>query len=147
MKVRAKKHPVLHRMYTYLFGRKCEYCSEPIEDQAQISRKHCLPWVDEYGQQQDCRRAKHSMIHSRETVLLQELNAKLKETDRSIKRLLTHHGDYVGTEILDAYNIQLDECIRFHPEENGIVAFEFLSYVIKTDIIKRKHKIILYEQQ
>jgi hypothetical protein len=145
MKKSGKSQPAIHRKYTYLLGRKCEYCNAPIEDQARPNKRHCLPWEDENGHIHTCRRLKHSMIHDKETVLLQELNAKLKDTDRNIKRVLIDHGDYVGTEILDAYNIQLDESIRFRYDGSSIVSFDFLSYVIHTDIFKNKHKILSYE--
>lgn len=114
---------------TYFLGRVCQYCGEPIEDQARASRTHCPRFMDEFGVMHDCRRKKHQVKHQEDEAILLDWSAAQRQTKRKIEEAVIAHGDEVTLDVLDAYNIKLQECIRFNYLE-GSAVFEFLGYDI-----------------
>jgi hypothetical protein len=130
---------------TYLLGRRCQYCGEPIEDQARANKIHCSSWVDEYGVKHDCKRRKNMLKNRTKEDTLLDLCARHRETNRQIERIIAAHGDLVSTEVLNAYNVNLADNISFS-YDSGIATAEFLGFRIKSNPILKNHKIERYEQ-
>lgn len=60
---KPKIHSEKSSSKTYILGRACQYCGEPIEDQARATKIHCTRWKDAEGQIHDCKRKKHQLKH------------------------------------------------------------------------------------
>jgi hypothetical protein len=114
---------------TYLLGRACQYCSEPIADQERANKTHCTRYRDENGVVHDCKRRKHQLNHQLSEDFLLDWCALQRQTKARIEDALTAHGDEVTVDILDAYNINLHDNIRFY-FNSGATYVEFLDYNI-----------------
>lgn len=125
---------------TYKLGRACLYCGEPIEDQARATKLHCSRWIDKFGVIHDCKRKKHYLKTRTHEEILLDFAARQRETYRQILKLLTAHGDYVSTETLDAYNINLADNLGFS-YDSGIAVAEFLGFKIFSNAELKTHKI------
>ncbi|MFN3795537.1 MAG: hypothetical protein ACK4RX_12810 [Chitinophagaceae bacterium] len=125
---------------TYFQGRVCQFCGEPIEDQARKSKIHCSAWIDEFGVKHDCRRKKHQYKHQLEEDVLLDFSAKQREMARQLQKLLAAHGNQVSTEVLDAYGINLSACLGFSFEE-GVFTTRFLGFTIATNLFTQQHLI------
>ena len=125
---------------TFILGRACQYCGEPIEDQARATKIHCTRWKDENGQIHDCKRKKHQLKHQPEEDLLLDFSAKQRTTKQQIEKMIAAHGVIVTTEILNAYNIILSENLRFS-YQSGLATAEFLGYHIVSNPKLNNHKI------
>lgn len=120
---------------TYLLGRACQYCGEPIEDQARATKIHCSRYIDEFGVTHDCKRRKNQLKNQPLEEILLDWCARQRQTKGRIEDAVTAHGDELAIEILDAYNIQLADCIRFYHQQ-GLTTLEFLGY----NIIKNNNR-------
>ncbi len=135
---------------TYFLGRVCQYCGEPIEDQARASRTHCPRYMDEFSVIHDCRRKKHQIKHQANEAVLLDWCANQRQIKRKIEDAIAAHGEHVTLEILDAYHIQLQERIRMDHYE-GVTVLEFLGYDIiltpnfKTYKIQKNDKSGIYK--
>lgn len=115
---------------TYFTNRVCQNCGKPIADQERKSRIYCPPVRDDKGKIiQDCRRQKHQFKHQPEEDFLLDYCAMQRETRKRIEAALKDHGDELTEQILTAYHIQLDTCIR-HYDHGGTTVVEFLGYDI-----------------
>ncbi len=129
---------------TFLSGRACLYCGEPIEDQARLSKKYCTPWIDEYGINHYCRRKQHHIRHAEDENILLDYNAKQRETKRQIESLIKTHGNKVTKAMLDAFGIELSSAL----EQNGTTGAaesKFLGYSIISKAYSNHHKIIKHD--
>ena len=79
-----------------------------------------------------------------ESILL-DFSAIQRETKRQIEKVIAAHGNEVSTEILNAYNINLNENLSFD-YHSGLMYAEFLGFKIITNPKLNTHKIIKYEQ-
>lgn len=125
---------------TYFSGRACLFCGEPIEDQARLSKKHCTPWIDEYGKNHNCRRKQHHMRHAEDENILLDHNTKQRETQRQIERLIKTHGNEVTIAMLDAFGIQLSSALEHNYTTCGVES-KFLGYSIISKAKSNHHKI------
>ena len=125
---------------TYKLKRACAYCSEPIEDQARASKIHCSRWMDEAGVIHDCRRRKHQLVHKLNDDLLLDFSARQREINQQIVKAVAAHGDVVSSEVLNAYNINLSENLKFHYRSN-LTTCEFLGFKIITNPKLNNHTI------
>jgi hypothetical protein len=126
---------------TYLLGRACEYCAEPIADQERASKKHCTRWIDEAGKPHDCKRRKFTLKNRVEDEILLDFSAEQRETNRQIEKVIAAHGNEVSTEVLIAYNVQLGHNLRYE-YYSGLLYAEFLGYRIISNPILNTHKIV-----
>jgi hypothetical protein len=130
---------------TYLLGRQCEYCEEPIEDQARATKKHCSSYIDEHGVLHDCKRKKHQMKHQLNDDKLLDWSSIQRDTKAKIEDAIKAHGEYLTFEILEAYNIKLDNYIKLnHGNQESIL--EFLGYDIVVKAFSKTVKLIKHEQ-
>lgn len=134
--IKAKK-----QAKTYVMARVCLYCGAPIEDQARASKLYCSVWIDKYGVRHDCKRKQHQVKHENADAILLDFNSKQREISRQITRMLKTHGDEVATEVLDAYGINLFDCLKIEMNKKEGEA-SFLRYKIITNAKTFKHKII-----
>ena len=114
---------------TYELGRACLYCGEPIADQARKSKFHCTEYKDEFGVTHNCRRRKYQLKHQLSEDVLLDWCAMQRKTKIQIEEVIKAHGDVVKVEILDAYNVILDNRIRSY-QYSGQTIMEFLGYNI-----------------
>jgi hypothetical protein len=140
MKKKKEQSPNNLPEKTYKLGRACLYCGEPIEDQARATKTHCSRWIDKFGVVHDCKRKKHKLKTQPQEDILLDFAARQRETHRQILKVLTAHGDYVSTEILDAYNINLADNLGFS-FNSGIAVAEFLGFKIFSNPKLKTHKI------
>lgn len=141
-----KIQPKMPPSKTYLLGRSCQFCGEPIEDQARPTKIHCTRWKDKNGQIHDCKRKKHQLKHQPYEDTLLDFSAKQRTTRQQIEKMIAAHGEIVTTEILNAYNVILSENLRFS-YQSGLATAEFLGYKIITNPKLNNHKIEKHEQQ
>jgi hypothetical protein len=125
---------------TFKLGRACQYCGEPIEDQARATKMHCTRWKDEFGTVHDCKRRKHQLKHQPQEDILLDFSAKQRETSQQIEKVIAAHGDIVSTEVLNAYNITLSDNLNYS-YHSGLATAEFLGYKIITNPRLNNHKI------
>jgi hypothetical protein len=126
--------------FTYFNNRKCVYCEKPIEDQARPNKIHCSPRTDENGVKHDCKRRKHSFNHGHEDEILQAHNAKAKDLNKKIMKLLTDQGNLVTTHELNAYGIILNDGITFTFDGHTLTT-QFIDYTIVSNPIANSHEI------
>ena len=140
-----KKDPTGKPEKTYELGRACLYCGEPIADQARKNKFHCTIYKDEFGMTHNCRRRKYQLNHQLSEDLLLDWCAFQRKTKIQIEEVIKAHGNEVKIEVLDAYNVILNNCIRFY-QYLGKTIVEFLGYDIiitpnsKTFKIKKNDK-------
>jgi hypothetical protein len=140
MKIKKTQSPDNLPAKTYKLGRVCLYCGEPIEDQARANKTHCSSWIDKFGVRHDCKRKKHKLKTQPQEDILLDFAARQRETHRQILKLIAAHGDYVSTEILDAYNINLADNLGFS-FDSGIAVADFLGFKILSNSKLKTHKI------
>jgi hypothetical protein len=122
--------PITQQLKTYHMKRACVECGEPIADQERITRIHCPQVKDDNGKViKDCKRRKHQRIHQTEEDYLLDWNAMQRETKKKIEAALKDHGDELTKQMLNAYHIMLDTCIRNY-KNGGTTVIEFLGYDI-----------------
>jgi hypothetical protein len=138
---KPKIHSEKSSSKTYILGRACQYCGEPIEDQARATKIHCTRWKDAEGQIHDCKRKKHQLKHQPEEDVLLDFSSKQRTTKQQIEKMIAAHGDIVTTEILNAYNVILSENLGFS-YQSGLVTAEFLGYNIVSNPQINNHKIL-----
>jgi hypothetical protein len=142
MKKKQLKIPATSKDFTYFLKRMCEYCDEPIEDQARPNRKHCLPKIDEFGVEHSCKRLKHSVKHEREDELLMEYIARAKNHNKMISKMLADHGDHVTSQMIDAYGICLRECTHFDFDGHQYTS-HFIDFTIYSNPNTDTHRIVV----
>ena len=140
MKKRPLKRPTTPDSFTYLFGRRCEYCKKPIEDQARPNKTHCTAWTDENGIKHDCKRRKHTFNHGREDEILQAKNAEAKDLNKKIMKLLADQGEFVTTQELNAYGITLTGCNDFTFDGHTLTT-QFIDFIIVSNPNTNSHEI------
>ena len=131
--------------FSYLLKRACKYCSAPIHDKAHGAREFCPKTWDENGKVRDCKTAYHRENDKPEREIQAEYNGRNKAIKSRIEFLVKKHGDQVPTELLDTYDIDLTECMRYQIDPSGILTSYFLSYIIVSNPFNNIHKISFHD--
>ena len=125
---------------TYLLGRACEDCGEPIADQERKTKRHCSEYVDENGIHHNCRRRKYQKKHQIHEDRLLDWSAVQRQTKTKIEETVATHGEFVNLQILEAYGIALNNYITIsHGYQESYL--EFLGYNIIINPFKQSIKI------
>ena len=125
---------------TYILGRVCEDCFEPIADQERKTKRHCSSYIDENGLHHNCRRRKHQKKHQINEDRLLDWSAIQRQTKTKIEEAIITHGEFVDLQILEAYGIVLNNCITIsHVYQETIL--EFLGYYIFINPFKQTIKL------
>jgi hypothetical protein len=125
--------------------RACKFCSAPIHDKAHGASEFCPKTWDENGKVRDCKTAYHRENDKPEREIQAEYNGRNKAIKSRIEFLVKKHGDQVPTELLDTYEIDLTECMRFQIDPSGILTSYFLSYIIVSNPFNNIHKISFHD--
>ncbi|TRZ77545.1 MAG: hypothetical protein D4R94_02665 [Chitinophagaceae bacterium] len=140
-----KKEISIKPSLTYHLGRACEDCGEPIADQERKTKRHCTSYVDENGIHHNCRRRKHQKKHQIHEDKLLDWSAIQRDTKAKIEDAIKAHGEFLTKEILEAYNIVLDNYIKLeHRNQESIL--EFLGYDLVVKSFSKTVKLIKHEQ-
>jgi hypothetical protein len=131
--------------FSYLLKRACKFCSAPIHDKAHGASEFCPKTWDENGKVRDCKTAYHRENDKPEREIQAEYNGRNKAIKSRIEFLVKKHGDQVPTELLDTYEIDLTECMRFQIDPSGILTSYFLSYIIVSNPFNNIHKISFHD--
>ena len=131
--------------FSYLLKRACKFCSAPIHDKAHGASEFCPKTWDENGKVRDCKTAYHRENDKPEREIQAEYNGRNKAIKSRIEFLVKKHGDQVTTEMLDTYEIELMECLRFNIESSGILTTHFLNYQIVSNPFNNIHKISFHD--
>jgi hypothetical protein len=131
--------------FSYLLKRACKYCSAPIHDKAHGASEFCPKTWDENGKVRDCKTAYHRENDKPEREIQAEYNGRNKAIKSRIEFLVKKHGDQVPTELLDTYDIDLTECMRYQIDPSGILTSYFLSYIIISNTFNNIHKISFHD--
>jgi hypothetical protein len=131
--------------FSYLLKRACKFCSAPIHDKAHGASEFCPKTWDENGKVRDCKTAYHRENDKPEREIQAEYNGRNKAIKSRIEFLVKKHGDQVPTELLDTYEIDLTECMRYQIDPNGILTSYFLSYIIVSNPFNNIHKISVHD--
>jgi hypothetical protein len=128
---------------TYKLGRVCQFCGEPIADHERASKTHCSRYKDEFGNVHDCKRRKHTLKTQRHEDVLLDFSARQRGTKRQIERVIAAHGDLVTTDVLEAYNVNPGDNLRWY-YHSGLMYAELLGYRIISNPKLNNHKIEKY---
>jgi hypothetical protein len=131
--------------FSYLLKRACKFCRAPIPDNAHGASEFCPKTWDENGKVRDCKTAYHRENDKPEREIQAEYNGRNKAIKSRIEFLVKKHGDQVTTEMLDTYEIELMECLRFNIESSGILTTHFLNYQIVSNPFNNIHKISFHD--
>ena len=131
--------------FSYLLKRACKFCSAPIHDKAHGASEFCPKTWDENGKVRDCKTAYHRENDKPEREIQAEYNGRNKAIKTRIEFLVKKHGDQVPTELLDTYDIDLTECMRYQIDTSGILTSYFLSYIIVSNPFNNIHKISFHD--
>jgi hypothetical protein len=131
--------------FSYLLKRACKFCSAPIHDKAHGASEFCPKTWDENGKVRDCKTAYHRENDKPEREIQAEYNGRNKAIKSRIEFLVKKHGDQVPTELLDTYEIDLTECMRYQTDPLGILTSYFLSYKIVSNPFSNIHKISFHD--
>jgi hypothetical protein len=131
--------------FSYLLKRACKYCSAPIHDKAHGASEFCPKTWDENGKVRDCKTAYHRENDKPEREIQAEYKGRNKAIKSRIEFLVKKHGDQVPTELLDTYDIDLTECMRYQIDPSGILTSYFLSYIIVSNPFNNIHKISFHD--
>ena len=131
--------------FSYLLKRACKFCSAPIHDKAHGASEFCPKTWDENGKVRDCKTAYHRENDKPEREMQAEYNGRNKAIKSRIEFLVKKHGDQVPTELLDTYDIDLTECMRYQIDPSGILTSYFLSYIIVSNPFNNIHKISFHD--
>ena len=131
--------------FSYLLKRACKFCSAPIHDKAHGASEFCPKTWDENGKVRDCKTAYHRENDKPEREIQAEYNGRNKAIKSRIEFLVKKHGDQVPTELLDTYDIDLTECMRYQIDPSGILTSCFLSYIIVSNPFNNIHKISFHD--
>lgn len=140
-----KRFKTAKGQFNYILNRACEQCKSPIPDKAHIAQKFCLKSYDENGRVRDCKTTFHRLNDKPEREIQAEYIIKNKAVKSRIEYLLQKHGYQVTTEMLDTYEIELMECLRFNIESSGILTTYFLNYQIVSNPFNNIHKISFHD--
>ena len=131
--------------FSYLLKRACKFCSAPIHDKAHGASEFCPKTWDENGKVRDCKTAYHRENDKPEREIQAEYNGRNKAIKSRIEFLVKKHGDQIPTELLDTYDIDLTECMRYQIDTSGILTSYFLSYIIVSNPFNNIHKISFHD--
>lgn len=131
--------------FSYLLKRACKFCSAPIHDKAHGASEFCPKTWDENGKVRDCKTAYHRENDKPEREIQAEYSGRNKAIKSRIEFLVKKHGDQVSTELLDTYEIDLTECMRYQIEPSGILTSYFLNYIIVSNPFNNIHKISFHD--
>jgi hypothetical protein len=140
-----KKYTEKTGKFSYLLKRACKFCSAPIHDQAHGASEFCPKTWDENGKVRDCKTAYHRENDKPEREIQAEYSGRNKAIKSRIEFLVKKHGDQVSTELLDTYEIDLTECMRYQIEPSGILTSYFLNYIIVSNPLNNIHKISFHD--
>ncbi len=132
-------------IFSYLLKRACKFCNAPIHDKAHGASEFCPKTWDENGKVRDCKTAYHRENDKPEREIQAEYNGRNKAIKSRIDFLVKKHGDQVPTELLDTYDIDLTECMRYQIDPSGILTSYFLSYIIVSNPFNNIHKISFHD--
>lgn len=131
--------------FSYLLKRACKFCRAPIPDNAHGASEFCPKTWDENGKVRDCKTAYHRENDKPEREIQAEYSGRNKAIKSRIEFLVKKNGDQVTTEMLDTYEIELMECLRFNIESSGILTTYFLNYQIVSNPFNNIHKISFHD--
>lgn len=131
--------------FSYLLKRACKFCSAPIHDKAHGASEFCPKTWDENGRVRDCKTAYHRENDKPEREIQAEYNGRNKAIKSRIEFLVKKHGNQVPTELLDTYEIDLTECMRYQIDTSGILRSYFLNYIIVSNPFNNIHKISFHD--
>lgn len=131
--------------FSYLLKRACKFCRASIPDNAHGASEFCPKTWDENGKVRDCKTAYHRENDKPEREIQAEYNRRNKAIKSRIEFLVQKHGDQVTTEMLDTYEIELMECLRFNIESSGTLTTHFLNYQIVSNPFNNIHKISFHD--
>jgi len=131
--------------FSYHLKRACRFCKAPIADNAHATTEFCPKTYDENGKVRDCKTSYHRENDKPEREIQAEYNSRNKAIKSRIEFLLKKHGDLVTTEMLDMYEIDLTECMKYKIDPSGILTSYFLNYQIISNPFSNTHKINLYD--
>jgi hypothetical protein len=118
--------------YTYVRGRRCEYCDAPIPDHIHDSRKYCIPEVFTDGSTNDCKvkcnNEKAGIKNKENKAIINEW----KELLERVKKLVALKGNIVTTEDLNFHEISLFNAIKNEKIRDKVIflfrGFKIISY-------------------
>ena len=131
--------------FSYLLKRACKFCRAPIPDNAHGASEFCPKTWDDNGKVRDCKTAYHRENDKPEREIQAEYSGRNKAIKSRIEFLVKKHGDQVTTEMLDTYEIELMECLRFNIQSSGILTTHFLNYQIVSNPFNNVHKISFHD--
>ncbi|MES2432183.1 MAG: hypothetical protein V4556_14710 [Bacteroidota bacterium] len=132
--------------YTYIDGRKCLFCGEPIADQESTKRTFCEKTYNALGKVRDCKTAYHRKNDKPERDIHRSIINEHKSIDERIEEMIIKKGFEVTTEDLDAYDIDLSSSIRYNLKATGVLESFYLFYKLTSNPITNVHKIKKHEE-
>lgn len=119
------------KKYTYLQGRKCLHCGEPIPDQKHLALKFCDYQEQGKTSKDSCKNKYWSRRKTKDLKAYRSLVRFHKSMSKRIHDLLMANGEIVTIEDLNRYGINLYCPIKTELFQDKSRKFYFIGYLIE----------------
>lgn len=132
---------------TFTMGKACKFCNEPIADHEHASRIFCPKIILLDGSIQNCKDDYWAETRKNESDIYKIIALYQKKVSATLGYIYDLNLPEITFETLDSVGIQLNRCLYRSPEENDIMAFYFVDYLVTIHSITNLIKIIHYDQE
>lgn len=134
-------------LVTYILGRSCHHCKEPISDQEHAARIFCTRRVFSDGSVKNCKDDYWAEIRKNESDIYKKMERYHKETSARLQYLYDLNLPEITHDILDNVGIYLSRCINRKQENNDLLIFYFIGYAISVHPITNRIKIFQHDAE
>ena len=132
---------------TFNENRVCIHSGNHLPDQLSKKRVYCEVERDQNGNIiKDCKGAFNRQKNKPEVEMHREIINEQKTVDERIEAMISKKGETVTTADLNAYDIRLDNSLKFKISDYGLVESYFLKFLIISNPVIKTHKIIRHGQ-
>jgi hypothetical protein len=132
---------------TFIMGKACKFCNEPIADHEHASRIFCPKIILPDGTIQNCKDDFWAEIRKNESDIYKIIAIYQKKASTILGYIYELNLPEISFEIIDSTGIHLNKCLYRSSEENYMMTFYFVDYSVtihsKTNLIK----IIQHDQE
>ena len=129
--------------YTYVLGRECRNCLEPIADQTHALRIFCERVKLDDGSVLSCKDDYNSALRKIEKAPYKVFSTHQELMHNNLCNLLHKHGEIVSGELLNRFGIILNRPAEIEWDKDGVQTFYFIEYaVVQINQNQNQYKII-----
>ena len=132
---------------TFIMGKACKYCDKPIADHEHASRIFCLKIILPDGSIQNCKDDYWAETRKNESDIYKIIALYQKKVSTILGYVYELNLPEITFETLDSMGIYLNRCLYRSPEENNIMTFYFVDFLVTIHSKTNTIKIINYDQE